>query len=235
MMSIVQTPAADPAVTRWSGYALAAIGTVAPFAVLILRDPPQPQIAVLVAVLLAVTLLALIVLSAESFIVTARGGSRQVFNYVLIVPVISLVVVSNGANFVHPEFGGLAAAVAAAVAALAGVWTPRSAPLPSPMIFLLFLAFYGAGLGWGATMLGDRFFDASPGQVFPVTVESTYTTWGRGRHFHVQLAPWGPVTNATSMTVAVSTFDDAQKGVAMCARLHPGALGLAWYHVGRCD
>jgi hypothetical protein len=234
-MSIVEAPAADPTVTRWSGYGLAFIGTVATFCVLILRDPPQPRIAVLIAVLSSVTLLALVVLSAESFLVTARGGTRQVFNYILIAPVAAMVIFGSGGEFVHPEFGGLVAAVAAAIAALAGVWAPRRAPLPSPMIFLVFLAFYGAGLGWGATMLGDRFFDASTGQVFPVTVQSTWRTWGRGQHYHVQLAPWGPVPNATSMTVAISTFDDAQRGAPMCAKLHPGALGLAWYSVGRCD
>ena len=235
-MSIVETPAPalSPVGARWIGYSLAAVGALASFGFLFASRGVESQILVLVSILALLMLLGVVLLSPQAFVVTMRRTKSRMINFGLIVPIVFLVVFSVADPLVRPEVIALAAVGAAGVGMVAGVWMPRGAPMPSPIFYLVFLGLFAAGLGWGAPALINRAFDASPGQVFQAAVQSKYQTFGRGSHYHVTLAPWGPVTAPATITVGFAAYDQAQPGSIMCPTLHPGALGLAWYHVGAC-
>ncbi|MGH7022270.1 MAG: hypothetical protein ACREEB_01620 [Caulobacteraceae bacterium] len=235
-MSIVQSPesAVDHSAIKWIGYALAVVGVAAPFGVLFFGPGAVSTMLVLIVALDLAVLFGLVAAMPEAFLIQVRGGSRVLINYALIVPIFALLIVSFNSGLVHPEIGYLIALAAAGAGLMAGLWIPRRAPVPGAVLFLLFLSLFAAGYGWGVASLANRFFDNSAGQPYPVTVIAKHETYGRGRGYSLTIAPWGPASGSASVGVPLSTYNDATEGGTVCAVLHSGALGLAWYRVRSC-
>lgn len=238
-MSIVETPNSarpmDLFTIRWIGYGITVLATALPI-LLMFAGPGAAQMLTLASIAVQVGLLALIERMPQAFMVIPRRSNQEVINFVLVIPVAALAVAGSGALFVQPEIAGLVAAAAGAAGLLAALLMPRSARVASPAIFGLFVACYAAGLGWGSMAVVNRVFDTSPGQVFQAVIQNKWTSWSSrgGRHYYVVLEPWGPVTNTITVGVGSGLYDRSLVGSTMCATLHAGALGVAWYNVAAC-
>ena len=238
-MSIVESPLQarplDQFTIRWIGYGLVALGAALPIFILFVRHGPA-QLLTLATIVVQVGLLALIERTPQAFMITPRYSIQQIVSPVLIIPVFSLALAGAGAHFVQPLAPSLVAVAAAAVGMLVAVWMPRSAKVSSPIFFGLFVGAFAAGLGWGAITLVNRVFDSSPGQVFQTVIQDKRISWGGrgGPHYHLILAPWGPVDHSETVGVGGGDYYRATIGGPMCLKLHPGALGVAWYLAGTC-
>jgi hypothetical protein len=236
-MSVVETPARpamDSFAIRWIGYGLALLGTALALAIMFVGQGPA-QALTLASVIVQVGLLVLIERVPQAFMVMTRYGQRTI-NFVMVIPVVALAVAGTGALFLQPEIAAMVALGAAAVGLLVAVWMPRPVKVANPVIFGLFVACYGGGLGWGAMALVNRVFDSSTVQVFPTVVQDRRETWGGrgGPHHYLVLEPWGPVNRTTTIGVSGALYYQASIGAPLCARLHAGALGVAWYQIGSC-
>lgn len=238
-MSIVETPAQaqplDLFSIRWIGYGLVALGTALPIFIAFASQAPA-ELLTLASIVVQIGLLALIERIPQAFLITLRNSTQQTINFILIIPVFALALAGAGAFFVQPAIPGLVAVAAAAVGMLVAVWMPRSAKVASPIVFGVFVGAYAAGLGWGAITLVNRVFDSSPSQVFETVIQDKNMSWGGrgGPHYHLILAPWGPVDHSVTVGVGGGAYYHASIGGSMCVKLHPGALGVAWYQAGAC-
>lgn len=234
-MSLVAAPASTPSpgAARLIGYSLAGVGAAAAVGAGLLGPGPAMAILALVAVLAPPVLFALMVTVPEAFVVNV-GGKAPVVNLVLIAPVAGLFLSAHDVYLAHPEITLLCGLGAVAIGLIGGVWAPRRGPIPNPVLFFVVLTLLAFGYGWAAPNLVNRAFDASPGRVVQVTIQSMHVTTGRGDRHHLGLAPWGPVTSSADVTVPPATYANLSVGGVVCATLHSGALGLAWYKVASC-
>lgn len=238
-MNIVQPPSQaqplDQFTIRWIGYGLVVIGAALPTLILFVGEQPA-QVFALGSIIVQVGLLVLIERVPQAFLITLRNTTQQIINPILIIPVFSLVLAGVGARILQPAIPGLVAVAAAAVGMLVAVWTPRSAKVASPIVFGVFVGAFAAGLGWGSTTLLNRLFDSSPGQVFQTVIQDKRIRLGgrNGPYYDLILAPWGPVDHSETVGVSLRTYAQASIGGPMCVKLHPGALGMAWYQAGSC-
>jgi hypothetical protein len=234
-MGAIETPSAAPdrVAIRWIGYGLAALGTVLAVLIMFMERAPAQAFTV-AAIVVQAAFLVLIERAPQAFMVTSRRSRQPIINFALVIPPVALIVAGSDAQLVHSEIGALVAVAAAALGLLIAVWAPRSAKVASPIIFGLFVGAFAAGLGWGGMILVDRVFDSMPAQVYETTVRSKFMTYGRGRGYHVAVAPWGPFDRSDNIGVSGTLYDRVSVGGPICVRLHPGALGLAWYRAGVC-
>jgi len=235
-MSLVETPAAavNTATVKWTGVALAFVGGAAALGAMFLGGPAA-QLTVALALAVLVVLLGLIAWFPNAFVTVSQRGWNQPFaNFAFLVPIAFLVV--GGLNFHLLRLEGLelAAAAIGVLAVVAMIWAPRPEPTMTPISHILLTLAFAAGLGWGGLTLVNCLFDSAPGQDFQVSVQEKHQTFGRSTHYHLTLAPFGPVDRPVSVTVNYATYASTSEGGFVCTVLRPGALGFAWWRVGGC-
>jgi hypothetical protein len=231
----VRVPTLDPATARWLGYGLMVAGSVLPVVSLLARPDLTNEAVTLGAVVVPAALLALVVHAPAAFEVKARRSPARVINFLLILPSASLMVAAVTTPLLVPQVGFLTAAAGAAIGLLIGLWAPRHGASANPVILLLFFALFGGGYGAGAPFLINLRFDRSAGQVYQAPVEARQVIYGRGGPgYSLRLGAWGPVTAARTVGVPRAVYDAMNPGDTACVTLHPGALGMAWYHIARC-
>jgi len=235
-MSLVETPASsvNTGTAKWTGVALAVAGGLAGLGAWLL-SAPNSGLAAIVALLTQAALLGLIVWVPNAFVANqVRGWSGPVANFAFLAPLIMLLAAGTNAHLLRLEGVTLAAAGVAALAVVGMIWAPRPEPVLTPTSHIVLALLFGAGLGWCGATLVNCLFDASPGQTYQVSVQQKYRSVGRGSHYHLALAPFGPVENPGTVTVDYNTYASTSEGGFVCAKVHPGALGFAWWRVGGC-
>jgi hypothetical protein len=98
---------------------------------------------------------------------------------------------------------------------------------------LIFAGIYG----WGVTAAVDSLADRSAPVHYTTTVTNMYESHGGrgGTHYHLALAPWGPMQDGDDLTVPGMTYGSTAIGQQVCLELHPGLLYVKWYRVVACD
>jgi TPR repeat protein len=127
------------------------------------------------------------------------------------------------------------AGLATLMLALTSVFVSRGSKPPSWAWLVLVPSF--AAYGYGFAVFADTAFDHRPPRVFTPQVLGQFTR--RGPHgtteWYVQLGPWGPYGHPNDQEVLWPVFESTTLGGApVCASLHEGALGAAWYTVDTC-
>lgn len=88
---------------------------------------------------------------------------------------------------------------------------------------------FGAGLGVDAAL------DGSPATVYRTAVMGHHVSHGRHTSYYLTLAPWGPRTENDAVEVPWKTYAAIEVGDEVCVPMRPGALGVTWYRVERCQ
>jgi len=89
--------------------------------------------------------------------------------------------------------------------------------------------------GYGATALGNAVLDQTRGSIYPTTVYGKHVTSGRNRTPTMRLGPWGPRATQEDATVPWDVYRSTNVGDKVCAVLHPGAFGIPWYRIAKCQ
>jgi hypothetical protein len=233
-MSLVETPtsAMNTGTVKWAGVALAVVGGAAALGAGWLSGS-SAELAALASLLTLAALLGLIVWVPNAFVTTSvRGSSGPVADFAFIVPPILLLVGGSGLHLLRLEGLELAAAAMAGLAVVGMIWAPRPEPTMTPTSHIILAGAFAAGLGWGGATLINCLFDASPGQTYQASVQQKYQTNGRGSHYDLVLAPFGPVEHPGTVSVNYATYASTEEGASICASVRPGALGFLWWRVG---
>jgi hypothetical protein len=87
----------------------------------------------------------------------------------------------------------------------------------------------------GLSLVNARLDTASP-ERFRTAVIGKRITQGRSSTFwYLRLKPWGPQTEPSEAAVSPSLYHAVNVGEGVCVDVRPGALGIAWYIVERCE
>jgi hypothetical protein len=89
--------------------------------------------------------------------------------------------------------------------------------------------------GYGVTALGNAVLDRTRGSTYATTVYGKHVTSGRNRTPTMQLGPWGPRATQEEATVPWDVYRSTNVGEKVCVALHPGAFGVPWYRIARCQ
>jgi len=89
--------------------------------------------------------------------------------------------------------------------------------------------------GYGASALGNSLLDRSTPVSYPTTVSRMFVSSGKHRTPTLRLAPWGPRTTAEDAAVSWDLYRSTRVGETVCAQLHPGALGVRWFQIAKCQ
>jgi hypothetical protein len=231
----VSAPTLNPTAAKWLGYGLAVVSTLLTFAAFLAPAGPVGDLLVVLAVGAPVALLTLVASAPTAFEVTGRRSRAKAVNFALLIPPAGLLSAAFTSPLVYPQICFLTAAAGAAIGLLIGLWAPRREAPANVLFLFMFLALSGGCWGGGAPALANRRFDHSVGRIFPAAVEARKVTYGRGGPgYHLQLGPWGPVTEARYVGVPVGVYEALNPGDTACVTLHPGALAMPWYRVTRC-
>ena len=106
----------------------------------------------------------------------------------------------------------------------------REKPGPALLTLLLLGAY-----GYGACALGNALLDRFPAASYTAQVYGKHVTGGRQKTPEIRLGPWGPRKAAADVTVPWELYRGIRIGETVCVRVHPGALGVPWYRVARCQ
>jgi hypothetical protein len=113
------------------------------------------------------------------------------------------------------------------------VWTlPAAREKPgSVLITLLLLLSYG----YGASALENASLDRSPATSYSTQVYGKHVTSGRHRTPEMSLGPWGSRPGDQDVTVSWDLYNSTSVGDKVCVLLHPGAFGVPWYRISKCQ
>ncbi|KYF69510.1 hypothetical protein [Sorangium cellulosum] len=100
----------------------------------------------------------------------------------------------------------------------------------APLGVLLFLAAHP----WGALQMANALLDRSEPEVLRVAVLDKHITSAKRLKHRLRLAPWGPAQEG-EVTVDSDLYEAVEVGGEVCVALQPGALGVRWFLIGRCD
>lgn len=95
---------------------------------------------------------------------------------------------------------------------------------------LFFVGLYSYSLAMVADTLGDH----GDVQTYSAQVLGKHISSGRSTSFYLQLAPWGPKTEPSQVSVSSSTYRAVTPGDEVCLQLHPGNLHAPWYRLAAC-
>jgi hypothetical protein len=115
------------------------------------------------------------------------------------------------------------------VAALMSDATLRAKISTAAVLFFLVPAY-----GYGAGTLANALLDKSPAQIYSAMVVNKSVSRGRSTTYRLQLDPWGPLQQSTTVDVSHSFYDSIQPGKPVCVALRPGAFRVSWYVIRHC-
>jgi hypothetical protein len=156
-------------------------------------------------------------------------------NPLLGVPAVLVLVMGLVRQLVDPTWALVSGAVAGAMFLALG-YAARGRPgLQSPISMMIVLTVCGGLYGYGALVVADVQFDASPTTIVQVPVVGKFLTYGRhSTYYHLRLAPWGARTTENAVEVSHRAYDALGPGDMACVFQHQGALGLAWFTAHAC-
>jgi hypothetical protein len=80
-----------------------------------------------------------------------------------------------------------------------------------------------------------RLDTASPERFRTTFIGKRITDGRSSRTWYLRLKPWGPQAESSEAAVSPSLYHAVNVGEGVCADMRPGALGIAWYIVQRCE
>jgi hypothetical protein len=228
-MSIVEESgrAVGPRLVRVGGYGLLGLAFAAAIWAQIAPGP------VTAAAALIATAASLGVAASWPELFQTGSDGRGGFNGLGLAPSIVLVAGALGVRFVDGRWPWIGAGVGAACGLALGLMQMRRRGVSNRWQLVLLLTLSWAAFGFGAIVLADARLDAAPGQLVQTRILAKAGGPGeRSSTTTLRLAP----APAAPTTVAAQSFDERTRGVGdpICLRVHPGALGLAWYALTPC-
>lgn len=230
-MSIVENvgAGAPPPWLRLAVYGLSAAGLALGIFVAITGDPAASALT-LVAAPVALGLTA----SAPAlFEIKRRRGGRG-FNPLVGGGVLGAIFAAIGPDLFDAQMQLIGGGVGLAAGLGLAFATPGRPSLGAPIQYAALMAVFGGLYGMAAVTVVDVRFDGAPAQLYRTSVTDKYETHGKTTGYHLQLAPWGPRGQATSVGVSDVAYNAAQSGDPICMSLHPGVLGAPWYVATPC-
>jgi len=100
-------------------------------------------------------------------------------------------------------------------------------PYPTRTFFALLL--FGILYSYSAVAVADALGDQSTPIRYVVSVVGKHYTTGRSRAYYLELEPWGPMPQPSSLSVSKTLYDKSSPGDQVCLDLHPGRLNAPWY------
>jgi hypothetical protein len=89
--------------------------------------------------------------------------------------------------------------------------------------------------GYGVVALGNAVLDRSSGASYTTTVYAKHVSGGRNKYPQLRIGAWGPRATPEDVTVPWETYRSANVGDTVCVLLRPGAFGIPWYRISRCQ
>jgi hypothetical protein len=83
--------------------------------------------------------------------------------------------------------------------------------------------------GYGAAVQANALLDRSPEASYSAQVKDKRVVSGKTTTYQLDLAPWGPVTDANRMRVGRTTYEYIQPGDVVHLVVRKGALGASWH------
>jgi hypothetical protein len=80
----------------------------------------------------------------------------------------------------------------------------------------------------------NALLDHSPASAVRSQIIDKHVSSGKATTYHFRLAPWGPVTEPSDVSVPHDLYDRLQPGNPVCIQLHSGALDMPWFVVLAC-
>jgi hypothetical protein len=231
-MSIVEQVDVAPTaqLIKWLAMGLGVVGLILP----ILTIGPHSDALAYAALATPLLTFTLMLMAPQAFAARARGARS--LNVFPALPVMGLVVASFSAHLVDWTPALLPMALSLAIALLLGLGLAGGRWPVHTAFAALFLALFGAGYGYGGLVFADRALDRGASQTYSAEIERAYLSYGRsGSTPHFVLAPWGPMTAPTDVTVPRPAYNALSAGQSACVRLHPGYLHMPWFTAGLCD
>ena len=113
----------------------------------------------------------------------------------------------------------------------------KSSPVATRVFFILFISLllFGILYSYSAVAVADAVGDESIPTRFVVSVVGKHYTTGRSRSFYLELEPWGPMSQPSSLGVSKTIYDKSSPGDQVCLELRPGRLNAAWYTQVSCS
>ncbi len=102
-----------------------------------------------------------------------------------------------------------------------------------PGVVLLFFVF-SAVYAYGAIIQVNALLDGSTPQTYEVGVVGKHVSSGRSTTYYLHVAPWGPQTDASDVSVGRRLYAVVGPSQTVCIDLRAGALKIPWYTVSAC-
>ncbi|MES2040379.1 MAG: hypothetical protein V4495_21375 [Pseudomonadota bacterium] len=197
---------------------------------------PQPY-QLLMLVLLAMPWLALLLMKTAKGIYQIDGNTKDIkpnLAIMIFMPGLALMMRAltdfNLVNYTPVLQMALACSLTFTALALHLDWPLRSKPL-----MILVSTAISFAYGYGAAGLLNAQLDHGTAETYQVQVLSKHISHGKHTSYHLQIAPWGPVSHADDVTVESEVYNSIASGGMACVALHKGSLHLPWFVVGACE
>ena len=162
-----------------------------------------------------------------------KDDPRAELLYALIVAGFGLMIRARGIHFVSLQSVGVV--IAFLTFAYIGAFYHSLFESPSPARTFFALLLFGMLSSYGLVVVADAVGDESTPTRYVVHVVGKHYTTGRSRSFYLELEPWGPVEQPSSLGVSKAIYDKASAGDQVCLELRPGRLNAAWYTQVPCS
>ncbi len=156
-----------------------------------------------------------------------KDDPRAELLYALIASSFALLIRARGIHFVSLQSVSIIVALIALAYLAAFYHSFFESPYPTRTFFALLL--FGILYSYSAVVVADAVGDRSTSTRYVVSVVGKHYTTGRSRSFYLDLEPWGPMMQATSLGVSKTIYDKSSPGDQVCLELRPGRLNAAWY------
>jgi hypothetical protein len=162
-----------------------------------------------------------------------KDDPRAELLYALIAASFGLLIRARGVHFVSLQSIGLVVALLTLAYIAAFYHSFFESPSPTRTFFALLL--FGILYSYTAVAVADAVGDESIPTRFVVSVVGKHYTTGRSRSFYLELEPWGPMSQPSSLGVSKTIYDKSSPGDQVCLELRPGRLNAAWYTQVSCS
>ncbi len=103
-----------------------------------------------------------------------------------------------------------------------------------PKLGIFAMAPIAIAYGWSMVVVVDRIADLARPTMAQTVVLDKWVRHGKSTTWNAQLAPWGPLPKATTISVTPAIYSEIAQGQTVCLRLHRGALAMRWYVMTPC-
>ncbi len=156
-----------------------------------------------------------------------KDDPRAELLYALIASSFGLLIRARGIHFVSLQSISILVALITLAYLAAFYHSFFESPYPTRTFFALVL--FAVLYSYSTVAVADALGDQSASTRYVASVVGKHYTTGRSRSFYLDLEPWGPMPQATSLGVSKTIYDKSSPGDQVCLELRNGRLNAAWY------